>query len=66
MLAIFSVEGSEEEKRRFELLRKAYVDARYNKNYVITSDELTWLADRVKYLQEVTKEICQNKIVNLV
>jgi len=25
-LAIFSPEGSEEEKRRFELLRKAYVE----------------------------------------
>jgi uncharacterized protein len=63
LLKIFSPEGREEE-RRFELLRKAYVDARYNKSYAITSEELTWLADRVKDLQEITKEICQKKIAS--
>lgn len=61
LLKIFP-QGTEEEKRRFELLRKAYVDARYNKNYIITSEELIWLAERVKVLQKMTQEICQKKI----
>lgn len=65
LLAIFP-QGTEEEKRLFELLRKAYVDARYNRNYTITADELTWLANRVKHLQEITKEICQKKVEDLV
>jgi HEPN domain-containing protein/predicted nucleotidyltransferase len=61
LLTVFPL-GTEEEKRRFELLRKAYVDARYNRNYVITSEELSWLAERVEILQEMTKKICQKKI----
>jgi len=56
-------QGTEEEKR-FELLRKAYVDARYNRNYIITEDELTWLAERVKILQGMVQEICQKKIAS--
>jgi uncharacterized protein len=61
LLAIFP-QGTEEEKRRFELLRKAYIDARYNRNYVITSEELTWLAERVKILKMMTETICKKKI----
>lgn len=55
-------QGTEEERNNFELLRKAYVDARYNKNYKITLEELSWLSSRVNVLQDMTKEICKNKI----
>jgi uncharacterized protein len=55
-------QGTEEEKRLFELLRKAYVSARYNKNYKVTPEELTWLSDRVEILRGMTEEICKNKI----
>jgi predicted nucleotidyltransferase/HEPN domain-containing protein len=55
-------QGTEEEKRRFELLRKAYVDARYNKNYQITFEELIWLSERVNILRDMTKEFCVKKI----
>jgi predicted nucleotidyltransferase/HEPN domain-containing protein len=51
-----------EEKRLFELLRKAYIDARYNRNYKITKKELEYLAERVKKLQKLTKEICKERI----
>lgn len=54
--------GTEEERKLFELLRKAYVSARYNKNYKITPEELTWLSNRVKVLQDITEEICKKKI----
>lgn len=54
--------GTAEENRLFELLRKAYVDARYKKNYSITREELEWLAERVKMLQELTEKVCKKKI----
>ena len=60
-LTIFP-QGTEEEKRCFELLRKAYVDARYKKTYVITKEELTWLEKQVIKLRDLTKELCQKKI----
>jgi len=54
---------SEEEQKRFELLRKAYLDSRYNmENYEITKDELEWLAEQVKKLQALTEEACKKKI----
>lgn len=54
--------GTEEEKRRFELLRKAYTHARYKPSYTITQDELTWLAERVQQLQVLTEKRCKAKI----
>ena len=51
-----------EERRLFELLRKAYTEARYNRNYKITKKELEYLGERVKKLQEVTKVVCKEKI----
>ena len=57
--------GTEKERQRFELLRKAYVDARYDENYTITKVELKWLAGRVNKLQKLTKKICKKKIKSL-
>jgi HEPN domain-containing protein/predicted nucleotidyltransferase len=58
---------SEEEQRRFELLLKAYLDARYNKeNYAITKEELEWLAEQVKKLQVLTEEACKKKIESFI
>ena len=51
-----------EEERLFELLRKAYIDARYNRKYKVTKKELEYLAGRVKKLQRLTKEICKERI----
>lgn len=57
-------EATEEEKNRFELLRKAYVDARYTPSYNISSQELTWLAERVVHLKQLTEVLCQEKIAS--
>ncbi len=46
----------------FTLLKKAYVDARYKKDYKITKEQLEYLAERVKILQKLTKKICTAKI----
>ena len=62
-LVIFPT-GSEEEKRRFKLLRSAYVDARYKKTYTITHEELLWLEERVKVLRALTEKHCTEKIAS--
>lgn len=57
--------AKEEDRYRFELLRKAYVDARYNKTYMVSLEELSWLAERVIELQHLTKILCLEKINSL-
>lgn len=56
--------GTEEERQRFKLLRKNYVDARYKPSYVITLEELEWLGERVGYLQALTERLCKAKIAS--
>jgi predicted nucleotidyltransferase/HEPN domain-containing protein len=51
-----------EEERLFELLKKGYIDARYNPSYKITRKELEYLGKTVKNLQRLTKEICRERI----
>jgi len=50
------------EQRCFELLRRAYVDARYSPHYKITVEELAWLGARVTVLQELVKTICEERL----
>ena len=56
--------STEEEKERFKLLRKAYVDARYKPSYTITEEELNWLVERVQGLQDLTEKLCKEKIAS--
>jgi HEPN domain-containing protein/predicted nucleotidyltransferase len=57
--------ASEQQKRCFDLLKKAYIDARYKRDYAITNDELEYLAARVRKLQELTKRLCEEKIAGI-
>lgn len=57
--------NSKNEIHLFTLLKKAYVDARYNDKYVITEDELTALIEKVKKLQEITEKVCKSKIASI-
>lgn len=51
-----------ENKRLFKLLRKAYIDARYKPNYIITNDELSQLYQQVNELKKMGELICHEKI----
>jgi HEPN domain-containing protein/predicted nucleotidyltransferase len=64
-LKIFPRDTAEQD-RLFKLLKHAYVDARYKKEYKITKAELEYLAKRVKILQRLTKKICKAKIESFV
>jgi predicted nucleotidyltransferase/HEPN domain-containing protein len=52
-------------QRSFELLRRAYVEARYSPHYKITAEELAWLGERVAVLQELVRTICEERIAAL-
>ncbi|WAC12960.1 HEPN domain-containing protein [Dyadobacter pollutisoli] len=51
-----------EEERLFILLKKAYIDARYNRNYKIEKEELEYLGSRVTLLKDLTERICRERI----
>lgn len=51
-----------EEDRLFILLKKAYIDARYNKNFKIEKEELEYLGSRVTLLKDLTEQICRERI----
>jgi HEPN domain-containing protein len=57
--------ANEQQQRCFDLLKKAYIDARYKPDYTITREELDYLAAKVWKLQELTKRICEEKIVGM-
>lgn len=52
------------EQRCFELLRRAYVEARYSPHYQITPDELDWLVDRVGVLLELGEAACRARLTH--
>lgn len=54
------------EKRCFELLRAAYIKARYSRHYKINVEELAWLGARITALQEAVKAVCEERISRLV
>lgn len=54
--------ASDAERQRFDLLKRAYVDARYSDDYVITKEDLAYLSERVQFLRDLTERICREKI----
>ncbi len=49
-------------QRCFELLRRAYVDARYSPHYKISDEELGWLIERVAILEALVREVCDERL----
>lgn len=54
-----------EEEELFQLLKKAYIDARYKKDYTININKLNYLSEKVCTLGKMTKEICEEEIIRL-
>jgi HEPN domain-containing protein/predicted nucleotidyltransferase len=54
--------GDKVSRRRYELLRQAYVNARYSPQYVITDEELRWIAARVADLQSLVERVCKARL----
>jgi uncharacterized protein len=54
--------GTKFERRCFELLRQAYVNARYSPRYAITDEELAWLGERVTILLTLVETVCRRHL----
>ncbi len=50
------------ERQSFDLIRRAYVEARYSKAYEISSEQLAWLENRVSALKEMVETIAVERI----
>jgi uncharacterized protein len=53
------------EKRCYELLRAAYVKARYSREYRISAEELLWLVQRIRLLRKLVQQACETRIHEL-
>jgi predicted nucleotidyltransferase/HEPN domain-containing protein len=53
------------ERRCYELLREAYVKARYSRHYRISAEQLEWLSMRVEVLKYLVRDLCDERIADL-
>lgn len=53
------------QKRCFELLRAAYVKARYSRHYRITDEELAYVTERIAVLREIVAEASEARLAEL-
>ncbi len=53
------------ERRCYELIRAAYVKARYSRHYKINAEELAWLSERLTALQDLVKTLSAERLTAL-
>ncbi len=54
-----------DDRRAFERLKRAYVEARYSEHYEITEEELVWLGERVAVLRDLVAQACEERVKEL-
>lgn len=52
-------------RRRFELVKRAYVEARYSASYEITAHDLTEIASSVRALRDIVEQVCCERLDTL-
>ncbi len=58
-------DDTKDARRRFSLLKEAYVKARYSKHYRIEADDLAWLGERVQELSAIVQQVCAEHLAAL-
>lgn len=53
------------DRRRFEMLKRAYVEARYADNYDLSVEDLAWLSTAAHRLQGMVNAACRTRIEKL-
>ena len=64
-LATVFPDETEEDKRLFKLLVRAYVEARYNAKFEVTKEDLDVLEPYVKNFMDLVEKICTEKIAEI-
>lgn len=62
LVAVFP-QNTDFEKHCYDLICRAYIEARYNKDFVVTKEELAYMIERVGVLRDITQRICHEKFV---
>ncbi len=55
-------QDTKEEKRLFQLIKAAYVNGRYDPDFLVTKEDIDALIPKVEMLRDITKRICEDKI----
>ena len=55
-------QNTDTEKECFDLLCRSYIEARYNKDFSISQEQLEYLISRVDILKDITERLCKEKI----
>lgn len=50
-----------EEKRLFKLLQRAYVEARYNDEFVVTKEDIDALVPKIELLRDIVEKVCRER-----
>ena len=53
------------DRRRFELLKRAYVEARYSASYEISREDLEALAASVRRLRDIVEAVSRERLEEL-
>ena len=54
---------TDEEKHLFDLLRRAYLEARYNKkNFIVTKADIDALVPKIELLRDITEKVCTERV----
>lgn len=54
---------TDEEKRLFDLLRRAYLEARHNDKFVVTKADIDALVPKIELLRDIVEKVCEEQIV---
>lgn len=57
--------ASREDRRRFELLKRAYVEARYSASYEISEADLSTIAESVRALRDLVASVSSERVEEL-
>ena len=57
--------GTRIARRRFSLLKRAYIEARYSPHYEITAEDLEWLGEQAEDLQRLADTVCKERLAEL-
>ena len=53
------------DRRRFEMLKRAYVEARYADTYDLSVEDLTWLSMAAERLRDLITDVCRTRVETL-
>lgn len=53
---------TEEEKRLFDLLQRAYIESRYNPDFEITKEDIDALLPKIERLRDIVEKVCCERI----